>query len=327
MRAVVCRELGPIEGLELDHVKAPDCGAGQVRIAIKAAGVNFADQLLVAGKYQDKAAPPFTPGFEIAGIVQEIGEGVTTCRVGDRVMAMLDHGGFAEQAVARQAEVLVLPDTMDFADAAGFPVAYGTAHHGLVHKGALRPGEVLLVHGAAGGAGLTAVEVGAALGATVIATAGGPEKVQVALDHGASFGIDYKTEDVRARVKDITAERGADVVYDPVGGAMWEASMRCTAPGGRLMAIGFASGQVPQIPANILLVKNLTVVGYWWGAYRRLDPSSVRQSLLECLELYRQGRIKPHVSRRFPLDQAVEAIKALKAPGTTGKIVLTVESA
>ncbi len=320
MRAVVCPAFG--QPLVLQEVAPVALPAGGVRIAVQAAGVNFADSLFMAGKYQEKIEPPFVPGMEAAGVVLEVAPGVTTCRPGDRVMVALDGGGFADEAVARADDVVVIPDSMDFVTAAAFPVAYGTSHHGL-RKAGLKAGETLLVHGAAGGVGLTAVEIGRCLGATVIATAGGPEKLAVAGQHGADYGIDYQREDVRARVKALTSGRGVDVVYDPVGGDVFGASLRCTAPDGRILIVGFASGSVPQIPANILLVKNITVIGYYWGAYRRLDPAALRASFAELLGWYTAGRLAPHVSHILPLDRANEAIALLKRRAATGKVVLT----
>ncbi|NFV81366.1 NADPH:quinone oxidoreductase family protein [Magnetospirillum aberrantis] len=322
MRAVVCPAFGA--ALELREIDPSPLGPTQVRIRVAAAGVNFADTLFVNGKYQEKVEPPLVPGMELAGTVTELGAAVFGLSVGDRVMAAVTGGAFAEEAVAEYTDVVMLPETLDFVTAAGFPVAYGTSHLGLKGKAGLKSGEVLVVHGAAGGVGLTAVEVGVAMGATVIATAGGPDKVKVALDHGAHHGIDYKSEDIRERVKALTGGRGADVIYDPVGGAVFDASLRSVAPDGRILVIGFASGTVPQIPANILLVKNVTVIGYWWGAYRKLNPALVQHSLVECVQWWAEGKLKPLVSRTLPLDQAADALALLKGRAATGKVVLTV---
>lgn len=321
MRAVLCQALG--QPLVVRDIAPPPLFADGVRIAVQAAGVNFADSLVTNGQYQEKLEPPFTPGFEAAGTVLEVAPGVTSCRPGDRVMAVLSQGGYAEQAVARAGDVWVIPDSMDVVTAAGFPIAYGTSHYGLIERCRLQPGETLLVHGAAGGVGLTAVEVGAALGATVIATAGGPDKVAVALEHGAAHGIDYKVEDIRSRVKELTGGRGVDVVYDPVGGSVFDASLRCTAPNGRILVVGFASGKVSTPPGNLLLVKNLTVIGYNWGAYRTLTPATWRDSLTQALDWCAAGRLRPLVSRTLPLEQANEAIGLLKSRAATGKVVLT----
>lgn len=322
MRAIVCPAFGA--ALELRDVDSPPLAPTQVRIRVAAAGVNFADTLFINGKYQEKVEPPLVPGMELAGTVIETGAQVAGVAVGDRVMAAVTGGAFAEEAVAEQTDVIRLPETLDFVTAAGFPVAYGTSHLGLKAKASLRPGEVLVVHGAAGGVGLTAVEVGVAMGATVIATAGGPDKVKVALDHGAHHGIDYKAEDIRERVKALTGGRGADVIYDPVGGEVFDASLRSIAPDGRILVIGFASGTVPQVPANILLVKNVTVIGYWWGAYRKLNPTLVRESLAECVQWWADGKLHPHVSQTLPLEQAADALALLKSRAATGKVVLTV---
>ncbi len=322
MRAVICTALGDESGLELGEFPAPLLPADGVRIRVRAAGVNFADSLVIAGKYQFKQTPPIVPGWEVAGEVLEVAPGVTRCRPGDRVMALVESGGFAEQAVAQAADVHVIPPSMDFVTAAGFVIAYGTSHHGLTAKGHLRPGETLLVHGAAGGVGLTAVEIGRALGATVIATAGGPDKVAVALAHGATHGIDYKSEDIRERVKALTGGRGAELIYDPVGGAVFDASLRSVAQDGRIMVIGFAGGTVQQIPANILLVKNVTVIGYDWRAYRRIDPEGIRRSYEELLAWFAAGKLRPIVSQTLPLAEAARAIGLLKARQATGKLVL-----
>ncbi|MDR3438688.1 NADPH:quinone oxidoreductase family protein [Telmatospirillum sp.] len=326
MRAVLCPSLGDEGGLQLADVPPPDMVDGGVRIAIVTAGVNFADGLLIAGRYQEKQEPPFIPGFEVAGRVSEIAPDVKDVEVGDRVMAVLGCGGFAEQVVADARDVYRLPASMDMSTAAGFPIAYGTSHHSLTAKAHLRPGETLLVHGAAGGVGLTAVEIGCALGATVIASAGGGAKRDLALAHGAHFGIDYQSEDLRNRVKALTGGRGVDVVYDPVGGEAFGASLHCTAPEARLLVIGFASGVVPQIPANLLLVKNLSVIGYNWGAFRRLDPAALRQSFNTLLEWFDQGRLKPIVTETLPLANAAEAIAKLKHRQASGKLVLTIEN-
>ena len=322
MRAIVCPAFGA--ALELRDIAAPVLAPTQVRIRVAAAGVNFADTLFIVGKYQEKVEPPLVPGMELAGTVVEVGAAVTALAVGDRVMAAVTGGAFAEEAVAEQTDVVRLPESLDFVTAAGFPVAYGTSHMALKAKAGLKAGEVLVVHGAAGGVGLTAVEVGAAMGATVIATAGGPDKVRVALEHGAHHGIDYKAEDIRTRVKALTDGRGADVIYDPVGGAVFDASLRAIAPDGRILVIGFASGTVPQIPANILLVKNVTVIGYWWGAYRKLNPALVQESLAECVQWWAEGKLKPLVSQTLPLDRAGDALDLLRTRAATGKVVLTV---
>lgn len=324
MRAALISDWTAPEDLRLVDCPSPPLPLGCVRVAVRAAGVNFADTLIVQGTYQEKPPFPFAPGFEVAGTVIEVAADVTTRTVGERVFAVLDHGGFATEAIARAEDVHPLPHGMNDATAAAFPIAYGTSHFALMDRAGLKAGETLLVHGAAGGVGLTAVECGKAAGATVIATAGGADRLAVCTRHGADHTIDYKSEDIRQRVKDITAGRGVDVVYDPVGGEVFEASLRCTAPDGRLLVIGFAGGTVPQIPANHLLVKNLSVIGVYWGAYRRLAPARMAASFAELTAWYEAGKLHPHVSHTFPLEDAAEALKALKARQVTGKAVLVV---
>lgn len=326
MRAVVCSEFEGPDALQIGDLPSPDMPAGYVRIAVRAAGVNFADTLMAAGKYQVKPQLPFAPGLEIAGYISEVSSDVDGFSVGDRVMACVDYGGFAEEAVARASDTYVIPDSMTFVEAAGFPIVYGTSHIGLKHKLNVQPGETLLVHGAAGGVGLTAVEIGKALGATVIATAGGADKLAVAERYGADALINYRTEDIRERVKALTDGRGADAVYDPVGGSAFDASLRATVQLGRILVVGFASGTVPQIPANILLVKNLTIIGYYWGAHRTLDPSLVNSSFAELLTWFEAGKIKPHVSNVFPMEQIGEAMSMILQRKSTGKVVVLTES-
>ncbi len=326
MRAVLCEAWGEPEGLRLGEVDVPEPGPGEVRLAVHAAGVNFADILMVAGKYQEKPPFPFTPGLEAAGVVEAVGEGVTRVAPGDRVLALPASGAFAEAALAREDSVFKIPGAMDFVTAAGFAVTYGTAQGALDWRAHLRPGELLLVHGAAGGAGLATVEVGKAMGATVIATARGAEKLAVAKAHGADYLIDTATEDVRARVKEIAAglgKQGAEVVFDPVGGELFEASLRCVAWGARLIVIGFAAGTVQQIPANILLVKNVSAIGFYWGSYRAHAPELVAAGYEQLFAWYAAGKLKPHVSHQLDLAEAGAGLNLLKSRKSTGKVVLT----
>ena len=338
MRAVLCQRWGEPEVLSLGEIEAPEPGAGEVRLAVHAAGVNFADILMVAGKYQEKPPFPFTPGMEVAGVVEAVGAGVTHVRPGERVLALPGNGGFAESALAQAHNVFAIPEAMDFVTAAGFAITYGTALGALVWRAALEAGELLLVHGAAGGVGLAAVEVGKTLGATVIATARGADKLAVAEAHGADHLIDTGAEDVRARVKEIAGglgdgrrdgpgdrgggKAGADVVFDPVGGELFEASLRCVAWGARLVIIGFAAGRVQQIPANILLVKNVAALGFYWGSYRARMPELVAAEYAQLFDWYAEGKLKPHVSRTLDLARAAEALELLKTRKTTGKVVL-----
>ena len=324
MRAVVCREWCDPSGLRVEDVPVPPLAADGVRIAVHAAGLNFADTLIIAGAYQIKPPLPFSPGFEAAGRVLECAAGVTRCKPGDRVMAVVEYGGFAEQVVAPEDCVFVLPDNVDDVTAAAFPVAYGTSHLGLKYRAGLVAGETLLVHGAAGGVGLTAVEIGKRLGAVVIATASGAEKLRVCAEAGADHVVDARAENLRDRIKALTGGRGVDIVYDPVGGRLFEASLRSTAPGGRILIVGFASGEVPQIPANILLVKNISAIGYYWGGHRTLAPHWMQASFEELLRWLAKGSLQPRVSQTYPLSDTTSALQALRARRTTGKVVLTV---
>jgi len=322
MWAQLCRDWGEPDDLEFDEAPEPEMVEGGVRINVKAAGLNFADTLMIKGEYQVKPRHPFSPGLEVSGVVIECAADVTRVKEGDRVMAIVHYGGFAEQVVASENDVFVIPDNMDFVNAAAFPVVYGTSHIGLKYKLKLKAGETLLVNGAAGGVGLTAVEIGKKMGATVIASAGGPEKLKVASRMGADHLIDYRTENIRDRAKIFTDGRGVDAVYDPVGGSAFDASLRAAAQGGRILVVGFASGTVPQIPANILLVKNLSVIGFYWGAHRILAPDLIATSFDELLGWYEAGDLKPHVSHTYDLADASTALKKLTSREATGKIVL-----
>jgi NADPH:quinone reductase len=320
---VLCREFGPVERLELAEVPAPSMTPGGVRVAVHAIGVNFADLLVVQGKYQEKPPLPFSPGFEIAGVVTEIGSGAEGVQLGDRVLGTIEHGAYAEEVVLPADRVLAIPASMDFPTAASFPVAYGTSHGALEWRARLKSGETLLVLGAAGGVGLTAVEIGRAMGAMVIAVAGGPQKLEVARRQGAHHLIDYSREDLRARIKEITGGRGPDVIYDPVGGDAFDQSMRSIAWEGRIVVIGFAAGRISQIPANLVLVKNCDVIGFYWGSYRRHKPAQVRQSFETLLSWFEAGKLKPHVSHQLDLADAGRALALLAERKATGKVVLT----
>ncbi len=323
MRAIVCHETVGHERLTLEEIDEPAPGPGEVLLAVAATGVNFADSLMVTGRYQERPPLPFVPGLEVAGRIVARGEGVADLAPGQRVLAMLDHGGFAERAVARAADVVPLPDDLDDVTAAGFAIAYGTAVGALDWRAALRPGETLLVHGAAGGVGLTAVEVGKAMGARVVATARGVERLAVARAHGADEALDSERPDLLDALRGIVGRDGFDVVFDPVGGAMFEASLRTIAWSGRIVLVGFASGTVPQIPANILLVKNAAALGFYWGSYRKRDPARLREGFARLFAWHREGRLRPHVSDVLPLERTADAIGLLLARKSTGKVVVT----
>lgn len=324
MRAILTRKLTGTAGLELVDMQAPEPGACHVRIDVEAAGVNYADALMLEGRYQEQPTLPFVPGLEVAGRVGSVGVGVTGLSPGQRVLALVDHGGFAEQAVARADDVIALPDELELVTAAGFAIAYGTAYGALVWRAGLARGETVLVHGAAGGVGLTAVECGKAMGAMVIATARGADRTAIASAHGADHVIDSEAPDLVDHVRALTAGRGVDVVFDPVGGALFDASLRCIAWEGRIVVIGFASGTVPQVPANILLVKNIAVQGFYWGSYRRHDPERLRAGFRRLFDWCQSGVIQPTVSEILPLSETASAIDRLRRRQTTGKLVVDV---
>ncbi len=301
-------------------IVAPRPGIGEVRVEIAACGLNFADLLMAEGRYQDTPPTPFTLGMEFAGIVVEQGPGVSEPAIGTRVAAVAGQGGLAASACVAADRCVAIPDAMSFSHAAGFQVAYGTSHLGLAARARLRPGETLLVLGAAGGVGLTAVEVGKLLGARVIAVARGAQKLEVCRAAGADHLIDSDAQDLREAVR---ALGGADVVYDPVGGALFTQALRATNPEGRILVVGFASGEVPQIPANHLLVKNIDVLGYWWGGYMTFRPEALKASMAELLGWYRAGRLTPHVSHELPFERVAEAYALLRDRKSTGKVVVT----
>jgi NADPH:quinone reductase len=323
VKALMCREFGDLSVLKMENIASPNPGPGQVKIAMRACGVNFADSLVTAGKYQSQPSLPFTPGFEVAGDVIALGEGVEGFTIGDRVMGMVGLGGYAEELVADVAQLSLLPPTMDYVSAASFAVTYGTSYLALVHRARLQAGEVLLVHGAAGGVGLTAVEIGKQLGARVIATAGGPEKLKIAQAAGAEVLIDYRTEDIRERVKAATNGQGADVIYDPIGGDVFDASLRCVAFEGRILVIGFAGGRIQQIPSNHVMVKNVDIIGLNRGPYEARRPEVTRQAYATLMAWQAAGKISPLVSKTFPLAEAVAAIESVTNRSSTGKVVVT----
>lgn len=305
---------------ELSETDLPEPGPGELRLRIGACGLNFADLLMMKGTYQDTPPAPFTLGMEVAGVVDALGPGANGPAVGTRVAVFGGQGGLAEYGCFDAARAVPLPDAMSFEDAAAFQIAYGTSHVALDYKARLQPGETLLVLGAAGGVGLTAVEIGKLMGATVIACARGADKLEVARQAGADHLIDAKTQDILAECK---ALGGVDVVYDPVGGEQFKAAFRACKPEARLLPIGFASGEVPQVPANHLLVKNLSVMGLYWGGYLKFKPEVITDSLSTLLKWYEAGKLKPHISHVLPLEQAGDALELLRTRKSTGKVVVT----
>jgi NADPH2:quinone reductase len=322
MRAMVSEAIGGPESLVLRELPTPKPGKGQVRIAVQAAGVNFPDTLIIADKYQFKPARPFAPGHEVAGDIVELGEGVTGYKVGDRVIGMIGHGGYATEVVADQGSLLPMPKNMSYVDGAAFTMTYGTSYYALKQRGDLKPGETLLVLGASGGVGLTAVELGKLMGAKVIAAAGSDEKLKVTEKYGATQFVNYSTEKLRDKVKELTGGAGADVIYDAVGGDAFDEAIRCIAWYGRLLVIGFASGRIPSLPANLALLKSCDVRGVFYGAWRGRDPKAARANFDEMLAWYAEGKLKPHVSMEFPLEKAADAMNALLSRRATGKVII-----
>ena len=321
MRAVICRAWGEVEQLTLEDVVPPTPGAGALLIDVKATGVNYADALMVAGRYQTKPPFPFSPGLETAGVVAQCGDGVTRFNPGDRVMAILAHGGLAEQALASEAETFAMPHGMSFEEAGAFPIAYISSHVAIRWQGRLEAGETLLVLGAAGGVGLTAVEIGKAMGARVIAGASTAEKLAVAQEHGADALINYSTENLTDRVMALTDGKGADVCFDPVGGDLFDAALSSLGWGGRILVVGFVGG-VPQIPANRLLVKNRAALGSSLRYFRWHAPDKLRRSVEELFQWYEAGKVKPCVTHRLPLERSAEAIRLLTDRKAYGKVVV-----
>ena len=322
MKAVLCKELGPPEKLVVEEVPALKPGKGQVVVGVKAAGVNFPDTLIIQGKYQFKAEPPFSPGGEVAGIVKELGEGVSGVKVGDRVIASSTYGGFAEE-IAIDAERLVpMPDAMDYVPASAFILTYGTSYHALKDRAQLKAGETLLVLGASGGVGIAAIQLGKAMGARVIAAASSDAKLAVCRANGADELVNYASDDLRTRVKAITAGRGVDVVYDPVGGPYSEPALRDMAWNGRFLVVGFAAGEIPRVPLNLVLLKGCAIVGVFWGAFTRTEPQRNRSNNEELMQLYLAGKIKPHIHATYPLAHAAQALNEVLYKRVSGKVVL-----
>ncbi len=321
MRAIVCHEWGSIDQLTLEDIDKPMPGDGEVLIRVEASAVNFADSIMVAGRYQTKPALPFTPGLETAGVVTECGPGVTEFAPGDRVMAILAYGGLAEYALAKVSETFRIPNSMSFDEAGAFPVSYLSSHVAIRWLGRLEPGETMLVLGAAGGVGLTAVEIGKAMGARVIAAASSPEKLAVAREHGADELVNYTTEKLTERVMELTFDKGVNVVYDPVGGALFDAALSATGWGGRILIVGFVGG-VPQISANRLLVKNRSAMGSSLRHFRWHEPQKMNQSVQELFQWYVEGKLKPCVSQSLPLEDSVRAIALLTDRKAHGKVIV-----
>jgi NADPH2:quinone reductase len=325
MRALYCREFGPEADMKVEDIDTPMLPPGHVLIDIKAAGLNFPDLLCVRGDYQFKPPLPFVPGGEGSGVVTKLADDVKGLAVGDRVCFNGLTGAFGEQVATPEGAALKIPDAMTFEHAAGFTVVYATSYYALKQRAKLQAGETLLVLGAAGGVGLAAVELGKAMGAKVIAAASSAEKLEAARAHGADEVINYTTEDLKARVKELTGKKGADVIYDPVGGDMTEAAFRAIAWEGRHLIIGFAAGPIPKLPVNLALLKGASAVGVFWGAWAMRDPEAHYQNMDELFAFYENGTIKPHVAATYKLDEFLDGFAQLSGRKAIGKVVLTTE--
>jgi len=322
VKAIVCRAYGPPESLVFEEVPSPLPGPGEVVATMKAASVNFQDVLIIQNKYQVKPPLPFTPGAEMSGVVKAVGEGVSHVRPGDRVLAYITYGAFAEEVLIAANRVVPMPEGMDFTTAAAFLLTYGTSDHALSDRGALQPSETLLVLGAAGGVGLAAIEIGRALDARVIACASTDAKLAVCVAHGAHETINYKTDDLRDRIRSLTEGRGVDVVYDVVGGEFTEPALRSLAWRGRLLVVGFATGEIPRIPMNLPLLKGCAIVGVFYGEFARREPERLASRIRQLGKWFTGGQLKPHVSTLLPLSRAADAINLLASRQATGKVVL-----
>ena len=322
MKAVLCKEWGPAESLVVEDVPARDPGPGEVRVRVKAAGVNFPDVLIIQKKYQMQPALPFSPGSEAAGEVIAVGAGVTHVKPGDAVMAYAGIGCFAEEVVAPADKVMKIPAGVSYEVAAAFTLTYGTSWHAIRDRAALQPGETMLVLGAAGGVGLSAIEIGKAIGARVIAAASTDEKLAVCREHGADATINYETEDLREAIKRETQGKGPDVIYDPVGGKFAEPAFRSIGWRGRYLVIGFAAGQIPSIPLNLALLKGASIVGVFWGDFTRREPQANLAGMKEMMGWLDEGKLRPHISGRYRLDEVTRALNDMSARKVTGKILI-----
>jgi NADPH:quinone reductase len=322
VKAVLCKQYGPPELLVVEDLPSPTPGPGEVVISMKAASVNFADVLIIQNRYQVKPPLPFSPGSELAGVVKTVGEGVTRFKPGDRVMALTTYGAFAEEVASDEARLVPIPDGMDFSTASAFLLTYGTSDHALGDRGQLEPGERLLVLGAAGGAGLSAIEIGKALGAHVIAGASSAERLALCRAHGADATIDYAAEDLRDRINALTGGQGIDVVYDAVGGRHTDPALRSLRWRGRLLVVGFAAGEIPKIPLNLTLLKGCSIVGVNIGGFAKREPRQFATRVEQLTRWFQEGKLRPHVSDTMPLERAPDALARMAARQVKGKIVL-----
>lgn len=325
MKAVVCNQYGPPESHSIGELPMPEPKAHEVLIKVEAAGVNFPDLLIIQGQYQFQPPMPFSPGSEVAGVVTAVGENVKTIKAGQRVMALTGFGAFAEYAVAAEFNTFPIPDNLDSTTAAGFSLVYGTSYYALKQRAHIQPNETLLVLGAAGGVGLTAVELGKVMGAKVIAAASSDEKLELAKKYGADLVINYEKENLKERVKALTNGVGADVIYDPVGGDYFEQALRAINWQGRMLVIGFASGSIPKVPVNLTLLKGCQIVGVFWGAFTSREPNENTKNFDELLSFYEKGQIKPLISTALPMSKFSQGLQKLANRKIMGKLVLTMD--
>jgi len=323
MKALLCKQHGLPDTLVYEEVADPEPGPGEVVVDMKAAGVNFPDVLIIQNKYQFKPPLPFAPGAELAGIIAAVGPDVKGFKAGDRVIASCGKGAFAQKVKVAASRLIALPLAVDFDTAAAFTLAYSTSWHAIKDRAALQAGETMLVLGAAGGVGLAAIEIGKVLGARVIAAASSPEKLAVCREHGADDTIDYAAEDLRERIKALTDGKGPDVIYDPVGGRYTESAFRSIAWRGRHLVVGFANGEIPKLPLNLALLKGAAIVGVFWGDYVSREPRVFTQDVATLFDLVAQGKLKPHISARYPLPQGAAALEDMMNRKVIGKVVIT----
>jgi len=324
MKAIVCSSYGPPENLTLEQVDEPIAGANQAVVDVYAASLNFPDTLQIQGKYQFQPPMPFTPGSEVGGVIRSVGPGLQGFQPGDRVMATPSIGGMAEQVLVDAPGLRIIPDNMDFKTAASFAMVYTTSYHALKQRANLQPGETLLVLGASGGVGLTAVELGKLMGAKVIAAASSDEKLEFVKRFNPDHTINYGDGELKEKVKELTGDRGADVIYDPVGGDLFDQCTRCIAWNGRLLVVGFTSGRIPEYKANLALLKGSSMVGVFLGRFRKEEPEAYEQNFRELLEMYAEGKLKPVVTQSFPMQEYVAAFNVFKERRVMGKVVLEV---
>lgn len=325
MKAIVCKAWGLPDTLVVEDLPDVVPGPGQVAIDVKAAGVNFPDVLIIQNKYQFKPELPFTPGSELSGVVRAVGEGVSNAKVGDKVIAFIGHGAFAQQVVVPANAIMPVPPGMDFDTAAAITLTYGTSHHAVVDRAQLKAGETMLVLGAAGGVGLAAIEIGKALGARVIAAASSDEKLAICKEHGADLTINYSTADLREAIKAATDGKGPDVIYDPVGGIYAEPAFRSIGWRGRYLVVGFANGEIPKLPLNLTLLKGASLVGVFWGEFAKREPKANLAAMRELMGWMAEGKIRPHISGRYALADTASALNDLAARKVTGKVVIQPE--